>query len=474
MEQALKSSFTNKINRYKKLKPYDGESFSLIIGVICGSTIQIRPLLDDINNLRNLSFIINIEVIILANGENSSDVSKLLSEVFSSSNSPVFSVFSEEQEDLILPIGQARSKLQKIVGIRMDDSISTYAWILDDDMRIPKEANTYLTWLPAFKKNGVDVLIGNFNGSSPNPPAHGIRTQLNDLIHNLTWLNNLSDCSELPDRSYENELFRLEYPDYYYDLSRKHKTHLDKAYWITPKFKGETVKDARQRILENVDKILTGEPFLRPLITVISTDPLTDSYPSCNRGGNTFVLNSKALTLTPNAILLTNGEENRRSDMIWAIINSYYHNFKIHAVSFPVYHHRYVNISANFSLDKTISEIRGAALYAAMFNFFQQEPQPEWRLLQSNNKEISDLYYEYINTRLTIYKENFKVVSNLLDKIEFEHKEVNKVLDSCICKLRKWVSTENLEQITRMVDASNKTVDIEGFLKSINNQINSF
>ena len=464
----------SKILKHENLEPLleasACEAFSLVIGVICGSIVQIKPLLNDINNLRKLTFLKGIEVVIVANGETYSDVFNLLSEIFLSPDQVIFTVIGGEQKEIILPIGQARTKLQKFVGLRMEKT-SSYSWILDDDMRIPLEAATYLTWLPAFKSEGVDVLIGSFDGASPNPPAHGIRVQVNDLVHNLNWLNGLSDCDVLPNRSHENKEFRSRYSDYYYDLSRKHKKHLDEPYWITPEHDRETVWDARQRMIENIDKILTGEPFLRPLMTSIPIDPLSASQPSCNRGGNTFILTSKALTLTPNAILLSDGEENRRSDMIWAIINRYYHNLKIHAVSFSVYHHRYVNVNKNFNFHKTISEIRGAALYAAILSFFKEQPDPKWKLLQLNIKKITDLYYQYIERRLSIYKENFLVINNLLDTLEVEFKEVINVKKTCLDSIREWVSQDNLQKISTV---STEKIDVEDFILSVNGQINSF
>lgn len=450
------------------------DPFTLLIGVICGSTVQIRPLLDDIYNLKRLSYLKSIEVFILANGETPTDVIALASEIFGGINTPTFRVIGDGLDDNILPIGQARSKLQKVIGYRMECITSSYAWILDDDMRIPNVADKYLTWLPEFKSKGIDVLIGNFDGGSPNPPAHGIRVQLNDLIHNFNWLDELHDNSELPDRSLENKFFRLEYPDYYYDLSRKHKKHLDMPYWVIPEFEGETVKHARQRIIENVDKILTGEPFLRPLITSVSTNPIADSKPSCNRGGNTFILTPEALTLTPNTTLLTNGEENRRSDMIWAIINRYYHNLKIHAVSFPVYHHRYINVSTHYNLDKTVGEIRGAALYAAMFTFFEEQPHSDWNFSEDNSGIISDLYLSYIQSRLNIYKQNFESINKLLDKLESELASNNNSTVPFLCAIREWVSTENFDEIEKAVFISNETVDLEGYLHTLVDQIRSF
>lgn len=455
------------------MQTYSCNSFSLIIGVICGSTTQVEPLLNDINNLIKLPYLIDIEVHILANGEKCKDIILLLKSIFNVSESLIFKVH-ESGKSSILPIGQARSKLQKLVGTRMKNKENSYVWILDDDMRIPDKANAYLTWLPAFKDKGVDVLVGNFNGSSPNPPAHGIRVQLNDVIHNLKWLNSFPDDSRLINREHENKQFRLKYPDYYYDLSRKHREHLAMPYWIIPEYKGETVGDAKQRIIKNVGKILTGEPFLRPLDVLVSEKPLEDSEPSCNRGGNTFILTAEALTETPNTIMLTNGEENRRSDMIWAIINKYYHNFTIHSISFPVYHHRYVNVSPSFSLSKTISEIRGSALYAAMLSFFQSHQNPSWEQLKNNESYVSKLYFEYIKTRLELYEDNFKEIKAQLEIIESEYISDDIGFNNVINSLRDWTSAENFEKIKVSVIESSRSIDVAEFVKSLDYQIESF
>jgi len=461
------------ITEENKLQALACDSFSLIIGVICGSTTQIKPLLNDINILRQLTYLQNIEVHILANGEKRSAVDKVAKLTFTQKNSPIATIYGAEQTK-VLSIGQARSHLQKCVGKRMQEFVHCYAWILDDDMRLPIEAHTYLTWLPAFKKNNIDVLIGNFNGGSPNPPAHGIRVQLVDLIHNLKWLNGLPDNQILPNREIENERFRLTYPDYYYDLSRKHDGHLGMPYWVTPEREGESVLEARDRVIKNVSKILTGEPFLRPLIVPISKKPLLDSKPSCNRGGNTFILNSDALLKTPNAILQTNGEENRRSDMIWAIINKYYHSLAIHSISFPVYHHRFINVKAKFSLQKTVAEIRGAALYASMTHYFESNPLNKWQDLACNGDLISDTYGEYIERRLLQYRENFNVITQQLTIIESQYLSGHPSLNPSMKEIKNWASEENFNTIANMVNNSDHNIDIEGFIKSLNNQISAF
>lgn len=450
------------------------DPFTLIIGVICGSVIQMTPLLISIKKLINLQYLKNIEIIVLANGESIQDVSHLVSQVLTESTSVSFQVLDGQAQEKILPIGEARSLLQKAVGIRMEEVHSSYAWILDDDMSIPNIASKYLSWLPAFKSNGLDVLIGSFNGGSPNPPAHGLRIQINDLIHNIRWLSKLIPTEPLPDRSQENAIFRKKYPDYYYDLSRKHDEHLVKPYWVVPHFKGETVDDAYQRILSNLTRIFTGEPFLRPLISDLPCNPLLESYPSCNRGGNTFILSSKTLTLTPNITTLTAKKENRRSDMVWAIINRFYHGFNVHAVSFPIDHHRYIGSSDSFSMNKSLGEIKGAALYAALLAYFEKAPNTKWQFTSEQINEISDLYCKYINKRIASYNINFRAIGFLLEELDSEFSYLDLKISLFINTARKWVDVNNLKVIRSELEDGQNLKELTTFLNSISQKVDDF
>ncbi|PIE65599.1 MAG: hypothetical protein CSA24_02455, partial [Deltaproteobacteria bacterium] len=124
-------------------------------------------------------------------------------------------------------IAMARTMLQRYLGAVLAADTGSFGWVLDDDMRVDARAEAYLPWLPAFRERGIDVLIGAYEGSSPNPPLNGLRVHLVDLLHNLHWLRNLPEGMVLPDRTAENDGLRARFPDYYYDLSRKHTGHLE-------------------------------------------------------------------------------------------------------------------------------------------------------------------------------------------------------------------------------------------------------
>ena len=81
-------------------------------------------------------------------------------------------------------------------------------------MRIDRRATSYIHWLPILREANIDVVLGAYEGSSPNPPFNGLRVQLVDLVHNLNWLSRIEPTKLLPDRSDENKVARINCPDY--------------------------------------------------------------------------------------------------------------------------------------------------------------------------------------------------------------------------------------------------------------------
>ncbi|MDO6804752.1 hypothetical protein Q4595_20040, partial [Wenyingzhuangia sp. 1_MG-2023] len=67
-------------------------------------------------------------------------------------------------------IAVSRTMIQRYMGLEMNKNPGAISWLLDDDMRVDARALQYLPWLPAFRDNGVDVLLGAYEGASPNPP----------------------------------------------------------------------------------------------------------------------------------------------------------------------------------------------------------------------------------------------------------------------------------------------------------------
>jgi len=420
---------------------YKRIAFNLVIGIISNKAEQLNYLIDDIWLIKSFPFIESLKILILANGDEYSLIN--LSAKTNENGLPceVISQSQQEKDALnggfgirfnrgckVVSIAKARTMLQRYLYEFVKNSKNTIVWILDDDMRLNVEkTEKYLSTLPQFKNQGVDVLIGTFEGASPNPSTSGIRVQLVDLLYNLKWLNSMDNNSPLPDRYVENRNLRMNFPDYYYDLSRMHTAHLEAVYWLTPNCKGETVGQSKEYLFSNLIKLFIGSSILRPLIVDLPINPLDEAEDSVNRGGNTFVLNSKTLKMTPNAIITISGREIRRSDMLWALINRYYYNFKIKKVNFPVIHNRCVFSEAKMSVKKTIEEIQGSSIHAALKDFFKKQCDNKKANLIFDNNMITTICItanQYLSKRLSSFQLNFYRIQGL-------------------CKALKQIDTEN-------------------------------
>ena len=372
--------------------------FSLVIGVITSEPRTLWPLLQSIN-VQSLG----ARVLVLDNGCPSIELNKMMIKV-SKINLEVNIIDQQQQQDDATsglfgqpykqrPLGQvgiaqARTMIQRYLGRELARNTDSIGWLMDDDMRIDKRAKSFIAWLPTLRKAGVDVVLGAYEGSSPNPPINGLRVQLVDLVHNLNWLKGLEPGELLPDRTTENKLARLHCPDYYYDLSRKHTSHLEKPHWVEKMFEYETVMEARNRLLEGANNLIFGHPLTRPLVANTPSDPLIDIKDSVNRGGTTFILDHTTLTLTPNPKYQIGGQEARRSDMMWAIVNRYFRGFSVKAVGFPVDHIARNSLKSELNVPKVKAEIVGSAMYAGLMFFLANNPS---HTLAFTKKDISEI-----------------------------------------------------------------------------------
>jgi hypothetical protein len=353
----------------------------------------------------------------------------------------MFTLTTNEQ----VGIAKARTMIQRYVGELQRDDASSVVWLLDDDMRIDSRAFEYIKWLPKMGERKIDVLIGQYEGSSPNPPINGVRVQLVDMYHNLLWLKCLAPETLLPDRSAENSELREQYPDYYYDLSRKHAGHLEKPYWIEPVTNTETVREAYARLLSDAIAMLSGFPLTRPIVTEESSDPIATLKSSVNRGGNTFVFNHEALTGTPNTIPISNGKEARRSDMMWAIVNRYYRQLNIQAVRFPVHHVGRVLVTPHLNIEKVQSEIKGSALYAGLTEFLLHKPKHRLNFDDAEIRELSRLTERHVSLRLRLLEQSFHRIHGLQSTIRNIVKQGE--LDEFLTYLDSWFTADNFKMI---------------------------
>ena len=361
-------------------------------------------------------------------------------------------------------IAMARTMLQKYLGALLATDTNAFGWILDDDMQVDERASVYLSWLPAFREQGTDVLIGATEGLPPNPPLNGLRVNLVDLLHNLRWLRNLPEDAVLPDRTAENENLRLRFPDYYYDLSRKHTDHLEMPCWLEPAAPGETVREALYRLIGSAVDLLNGYSTTRPLIITPTPDPLVSAKKSVNRDGNTFILNHRALSETPNTIINLHEQEARRSDMVWAIVNQQYRRMNIKAVAFPVHHASRVNSTPNLDIDKVQAEIIGSTLYSGLTEFLQTRPHHQLEFSCEDIIEICLLADVHLARRWRMLEQNIYRIAGLREAIRrISHA---RELQELIGYLDEWFTPDLYSRIRSGVTTHDRD-NVQVFLNSL-------
>lgn len=479
-----KKIFSIPVNSIKTENPI---SFQLVVGVICGNSEQLSYLLKDLCFVQSLPFIESLKVLILKNGGNEQSLKNLTVQMNNSGLCCYLITQFQQEKDAengcfgtpfkrsaeTLSIGKARTILQRYLFEFVKNDMNSIVWILDDDMRLDERVEMYLPVLPEFKKQGVDILLGTFEGASPNPATSGMRVQLVDLINNIQWLNSMNENDSLMDRSHENWKLRKDFPDYYYDLSRMHTSHLETVYWLTPNFQDETVHQSKKYLLNSLHTLFAGSSLLRPVIVELPADPLQAAEDSVNRGGNTFILNPMALINSPNSMITVSGKDARRSDMLWALINRYYYGMNIKRVNFPVIHNRCVFDETQLSIQKTIGEIQGASLHAALKNFFKQCDNERATFDFDNDMIITvcKTVNDYLDKRLSSFKLNFYRIQGLckaLSKIDTKN-EMERFLN----KLSSFYVNNTLSSITSGVKELSSD-HVKKFLYSLKMQVDSY
>jgi hypothetical protein len=449
--------------------------YPLLVGVISGEPAQLTGLLDSLMPIRETPCLASLQVLVLQNGAPASALRTPIERARAQGLGCTLIREDQQRRDAVeglfgvervrpegqVGIAQARTMLQRYLGARMLDTSGAVAWVLDDDMRLDGRAAGFLAWLPAFRDAGVDVVLGAWDGSSPNPPLNGLRVALMDLWHNLRWLDALDPTALLPDRSAENRALQRRYPDYYYDLSRKHTGHLEAPCWLEPAVDGETVACARARLVAGALPLLNGAPLTRPVLVEPPVDPVAEAVPSVNRGGSTFVLEPRALCGTPNAVVRVDGREARRSDMVWAIVNRHRRGLTIQRAAFPVLHRGRVDGPPRMDLHKVVGEIVGSAFYGAFTGFLADHPGHRLDFEPAEIEAICTGVQAHIDRRLRALAMSFLRIRGLAPALAAWPE-----LGPLVAVLRRWFAPDRFAAIEAGVRAAGRD-DFARFLTQL-------
>ena len=371
----------------------------LVVGTIADASAlaDLAGLLKDMHNLAAQSELAGLDVVVLENGEGQRPSRKLrdLAERERKRGLRLHLVdrarhIEDAEAGRVLDGGAAEGRYLRIAPARTVLQSYLYAfaarrpgaivWIVDDDLRLnpltagatgrlqrrPQPLLPALRKLQALRDDGIaDVVIGRCTGDPPVPFAATVRTQMVDLVSSLMWLAKQSPREALPDRALENAMLRQDRRDYYYDLSRTETDRLETPFWITP-VGDELVDEAFERLASRAERILAGEQLFRPLaIEVAAADALPLSE-SLQRGGNTFVLDIKALRLAPNPSPTIDGRPTRRSDMMWALLQQRHLGRKVVAMPLALHQVRSGIAVGGLDVEKVLDDMRGYALFSAL------------------------------------------------------------------------------------------------------------
>ena len=464
--------------------------FAMCVGVISSDPAMLAPFLHGIASIESVACIKTVQTLVLYNGGPNVQMDAVIDDARRNgmnvavidearqrhdASAGAFGKKYSERPDGQVEIARARTMLQRYLGALLSTDKGAIGWVLDDDMRVDGRAGAYLPWLPEYRARGVDVLLGAYEGYSPNPPINGLRVQLVDILHNLHWLRNLDQVAVLPDRGAENAAQRKRYPDYYYDLARGETGHLETPHWLVPATVGETVRETRCRLQACAAGVLSGYPLTRPVITHPPRNPLESTRDSVNRGGCTFIMDHRALSMTPNLITTVNDREARRSDMVWAIVNRHYRDMTVRAVQFPVNHLGRAqttpdfNRKPNLNINKLQSEIIGSSLYAAKTEFLRGHKHHALDFKRKEAETVCDLANRHLERRLRNLEKSWRRIMGLREAIREqagpdEFKDMLEYLDDMITwpkleQIRSGIGTHDREKVVDFLLSLRATVD---------------
>ncbi len=337
-------------------------------------------------------------------------------------------------------IAMSRTMLQHYLFLEAKPLPGAVVWILDDDLvleglsqgpdgTIQSRSVDYVSGIKRLKTCGASVVFCQVTGDPPVPFLSCIRTQLVDLYHNLHLLSRLRFGDPFPKLQDENRLSRVNWPDYYYDLSATDAGHLERPFWYEPTGTDLSAGQAFDEMVSRLPGILSGVQVFRPLLLAEFDKPVTDTHPSVNRGPATLVFDIQALRDFPNAVPVVGGADTRRSDMVWSLLNRFVGGRDVLASPLPVRQVRSAVPDPVPEFDTLAQDIWGHALYSSLRDVFVRKAQgrPEngkraygREILPLNGDDIDlavCLWQDYARERVNAFELGFIRTMGLLEAL---------------------------------------------------------
>ena len=407
-------------------------------------------------------------------------------------------------------IALSRTMLQHYLFLEAKPLPGSVAWILDDDVvleglaygaegSLESQDVDYVSGIRRLKGSGASVVLCEVTGDPPIPALSCVRTQLVDLYHNLNRLAARSPDSPFPELRDENQLARLENPDYYYDLSSSGTSHLERPFWYGPTGQDFTVGEVFREMVARLRGILGGVQVFRPLVRSEQDGAGSVASSSINRGPATLVFDLQALREFPNAVPAVDGADVRRSDMVWSLLNRYAGGREVRQAQLPVRQIRNVapsEWSVRGSFSTMEQDMLGYAFYSSLRDLLQlkaAERQTDHGMLRgSRYLEFTDIevdmaaeaFRRYLANRISSFEINFIRIMGLISALKpffqlpadagqdpwwIERREFANSLEDLrrfVTDLESIYTDERLEEVKHRVTGIDVTV-IKDFLRQL-------
>ncbi|MBS2031708.1 MAG: glycosyltransferase [Deltaproteobacteria bacterium] len=373
-----------------------GSRVTLVAGVVAdgdaAGVARVEPLLRDLLSLHAEEGLGGLDVVLLENGDGSGTLGELVDRMNSSGLRCHHVTVARQREDALagafgpefvrrdgrLAIAESRTLLQRYVRWLMRPG--AIAWILDDDKRLDalvlkggreliRERLPVIQRIRSLEQTGASAVLGVDTGAAPLPAVATLRVQLVDLLSNLTAMQAMEPQKAWLSPAQENAKTARDAPDYYYDLARSQTAHLETPFWFDAGKTPVSVREAMLSLCTRAPRVLAGEQVFRPLF--VEQDQSLTTRASIIRGGNTLVFDPDALVDVPQFVPAPDGRPSRRSDIVWALLNTYVRARPTVQAPFAVFHDRSDLGEDALNLSRIVDDIRGYALYSALADVFE-------------------------------------------------------------------------------------------------------
>ena len=300
--------------------------------VTCSTTDRpaaLRRLVDGLREDVRGATDVHVELFVVENGI--ADESRSQSrDLVDQPSAPLHAVHYVDDRNYGRSIAASRRAQVRAVARSLDaTALPDVIWMLDDDLLLEQLAlddeggatrrrhySCVSRWLELRDENPqVSLAIGGVTGDPPIRPDAMLLTQLVDLAVNIERFAALQPEGPCPP---PEDLSTFELPDYYYDLSRDHRTHLERTAPCLPRRElPNTVRAQAIGMLREARYLSSGRAVTRPLLLPADwrNTPLAAGT---RRGGNAAFFDVDAFLSHTYPEAECSGARTRRADMIGA------------------------------------------------------------------------------------------------------------------------------------------------------------